>query len=70
MATFPNFPRRAFLNLVSLFAGGALLPARLQAVGQGATAPTSVIIDTDPGQDDAIAILFALGARGASTCAR
>ncbi|AQW29337.1 nucleoside hydrolase [Ralstonia syzygii subsp. celebesensis] len=64
MATFPNFPRRAFLNLVSLFAGGALLPARLQAVGQGATAPTSVIIDTDPGQDDAIAILFALGARG------
>ncbi|AKZ27922.1 nucleoside hydrolase [Ralstonia pseudosolanacearum] len=64
MATFPNVPRRAFLNLVSLFAGGALLPASSQAVGLSAPAPASVIIDADPGQDDAIAILFALGARG------
>ncbi|WP_179401416.1 nucleoside hydrolase [Burkholderia guangdongensis] len=54
--------RRAFLTLSAALAAGALLPAG-HAFAADAPARRSVIIDTDPGQDDAIAILFALGAQ-------
>ncbi|WP_186023264.1 nucleoside hydrolase [Burkholderia gladioli] len=53
-----NTSRRSFLKTGTALAAGTLLPLAGFAAGER----RSVIIDCDPGQDDAIAILFALGA--------
>ena len=57
-----DFPRRAFLKGSLALAAGALLSTTALASTMNPTPRRMVIIDTDPGQDDAIAILFALGA--------
>ncbi len=62
--------RRNFLMQASTLAAASLLPIGARAAQAGdateatdtANAPRGVIIDCDPGQDDTIAILFALGA--------
>lgn len=59
----PIASRRSFLKLSAALAGTALLPETGAFASGGDAARRTVIIDTDPGQDDAIAILFALGAR-------
>lgn len=55
--------RRTFLKLGGALATSTMLLACSSAIGKDASAHHSVIIDTDPGQDDATAILFALGAK-------
>ncbi|MFH5255032.1 nucleoside hydrolase [Burkholderia semiarida] len=60
--THPIASRRTFLKLSAALAGTALLPETGAFAAGGDAARRTVIIDTDPGQDDAIAILFALGA--------
>jgi purine nucleosidase len=54
-----NIPRRTFLKASAALTAGAMFSPLAQAANERRT----VIIDCDPGQDDAIAILFALGAR-------
>lgn len=61
--THPIASRRTFLKLSAALAGTALLPETGAFAAGGDAARRTVIIDTDPGQDDAIAILFALGAQ-------
>ena len=61
--THPIASRRTFLKLSAALAGTALLPETGAFAAGGEAARRTVIIDTDPGQDDAIAILFALGAQ-------
>ncbi|WP_175796407.1 nucleoside hydrolase [Burkholderia anthina] len=61
--TYPIASRRTFLKLSAALAGTALLPEAGAFAAGGDAARRTVIIDTDPGQDDAIAILFALGAQ-------
>ncbi|RQQ01976.1 nucleoside hydrolase [Burkholderia stagnalis] len=61
--TNDTFARRHFLKLSAALAGAALMPEGGAFAAGPAAARRTVIIDTDPGQDDAIAILFALGAR-------
>ncbi|WP_257829504.1 nucleoside hydrolase [Burkholderia glumae] len=51
--------RRSFLMTTTALAAGTLFPLTSFAAGER----RDVIIDTDPGQDDTIAILFALAAR-------
>jgi outer membrane protein OmpA-like peptidoglycan-associated protein len=61
--THPIASRRTFLKLSAALAGTALLPEAGAFAAGGDAARRTVIIDTDPGQDDAIAILLALGAQ-------
>ncbi|SAK95988.1 nucleoside hydrolase [Caballeronia ptereochthonis] len=63
MTTHRFLDRRAFMKRSGALAAGTLLPTSFASAANAGTARRTVIIDADPGQDDAIAILFALGAK-------